>query len=150
MKAPGKRAKAKTVVREVATLEYGAVAGQAPAVLIRSLLAGLPMRELEALREGLNVSMEKLAAILGISKATFHRRKLSGRLDAQESDRVVRFARLLGLAVAALADPVAARQWLRTPQVGLGGAVPLEYARTEVGAREVENLLGRIEYGVYS
>jgi uncharacterized protein (DUF2384 family) len=37
-----------------------------------------------------------------------------------------------------------------TPQFGLGGAVPLEYAETEVGAREVENLLGRIEHGVYS
>ena len=42
------------------------------------------------------------------------------------------------------------RRWLTSPQVGLGGAIPLEYAETEVGAREVENLLGRIEYGVYS
>jgi len=32
----------------------------------------------------------------------------------------------------------------------LGGAIPLEYARTEVGARELEKLLGRIDYGVYS
>ena len=43
-----------------------------------------------------------------------------------------------------------ARQWLSFPQYGLGGVVPLDYARTEVGAREVETLLGRIEYGVYS
>ena len=43
-----------------------------------------------------------------------------------------------------------ARQWLNAPQFGLGGAIPLEYAGTEVGAREVEDLLGRIEYGVYS
>ena len=43
-----------------------------------------------------------------------------------------------------------ARQWLTSPQYGLGGAVPLEYAETEVGAREVEDLLGRIEHGVYS
>ena len=42
------------------------------------------------------------------------------------------------------------RRWLASPQVGLGGAIPLEFAETEVGAREVENLLGRIEYGVYS
>jgi putative toxin-antitoxin system antitoxin component (TIGR02293 family) len=42
------------------------------------------------------------------------------------------------------------RRWLNSPQVGLGGAIPLEYAETEVGAREVEHLLGRIEYGVYS
>ncbi len=32
----------------------------------------------------------------------------------------------------------------------LSGAVPLDYASTEVGAREIENLLGRIEYSVYS
>ena len=41
------------------------------------------------------------------------------------------------------------RRWLRSPALGLGGAVPLEF-KTEVGAREVENLLGRIEHGVYS
>ena len=36
------------------------------------------------------------------------------------------------------------------PQVGLGGAVPLDYASTETGAREVHNLLGGIDYGIYS
>jgi len=44
----------------------------------------------------------------------------------------------------------AGRRWLTSRQFGLGGAVPLEYAETEVGAREVEDLLGRIEHGVYS
>ena len=43
-----------------------------------------------------------------------------------------------------------ARQWLSSPQFGLGGAVPLKYAETEAGAREVEDLLGRIENAVYS
>jgi putative toxin-antitoxin system antitoxin component (TIGR02293 family) len=57
---------------------------------------------------------------------------------------------LLGLAVSALESLEAARAWLGSPQVGLGGAVPLEYAETEVGAREVEDLLGRIEFGVYA
>jgi putative toxin-antitoxin system antitoxin component (TIGR02293 family) len=42
-----------------------------------------------------------------------------------------------------------AQQWLAFPQYGLGGVVPLDYARTEVGAREVETLLGRIEHSVY-
>ncbi|WP_082407641.1 MbcA/ParS/Xre antitoxin family protein [Verrucomicrobium spinosum] len=39
---------------------------------------------------------------------------------------------------------------LNAPQTGLGGAIPLDYARTEVGAREVEALLTRIEHGVYA
>ncbi|TLD72855.1 DUF2384 domain-containing protein [Phragmitibacter flavus] len=121
-----------------------------PAKLIQSLKTGLPVRELDDLRSSLDLSMEKLVPMLGISKATLHRRMTKGRLDPAESDRVVRFAKLMGKAVEVMESPENARKWLSAPQVGLGGAIPLEYAETEVGAREVENLLGRIEYGVYS
>ncbi|MBI2950416.1 MAG: DUF2384 domain-containing protein [Verrucomicrobia bacterium] len=118
--------------------------------LIKVLHAGLPVRELDELQASLDVPMEKLASKLGISKATLHRRKAEGRLDREESDRVVRFARLMGKAVVVLETENNARRWLSSPQFGLGGAVPLDYAETEVGAREVEDLLGRIEFGVYS
>ena len=63
---------------------------------------------------------------------------------------MVHFARLMRQAVKVFGAEAEAREWLNTPQFGLGGAVPLDYAETEIGAREVENLLGRIEYGVYS
>ena len=121
-----------------------------PSKLIKTLKSGLPVRELDDLRSNLDLPMEKLAPMLGISKATLHRRKNAGKLDAAESDRVVRFARLLGKAAGVMESLESARQWLTSPQVGLGGAIPLEYAETEIGAREVEDLLGRIEYGVYS
>ena len=122
----------------------------APSKLIELLHAGLPVRELDDLQATLAVPMEKLIPMLGISKATFHRRKAVGRLRQDESDHVLRFARLMGKAVEVMESEHAARQWLTSPQFGLGGAVPLEYAETEVGAREVEDLLGRIEHGVYS
>jgi len=121
-----------------------------PAKVIKSLKDGLLVGELDVLRVNLSLPMEKLVPMLGISKATFHRRKTAGKLDTAESDRVVRFARLLGKAAAVMESLEDGRRWLKSPQVGLGGAVPLEYAETEVGAREVEDLLGRIEYGVYS
>jgi putative toxin-antitoxin system antitoxin component (TIGR02293 family) len=121
-----------------------------PSRLIKALKAGLPVVELDDLQSNLDLPMDKLAPMLGISKATLHRRKNAGRLDAAESDRVVRFARLLGRAAAVMESLENGRHWLASPQVGLGGAIPLEYAETEVGAREVEDLLGRIEYGVYS
>jgi len=120
------------------------------AVLIKALKTGFAIEELEVLRASLNLPMERLARLLGISKATLHRRKAAGRLDPAESDRVLRFARLMGHAIEVLETQQNARSWLTSPQQGLGGAVPLEYARTEVGAREVEALLGRIAYGVYS
>ena len=118
--------------------------------VIAQIQSGLHFDELEDLRVGLDLPMDKLATRLQISKATLHRRKLGGKLDGGESDRVVRFARLMGKAAEVLESPENARKWLNSPQVGLGGAVPLDYAETEVGAREVEDLLGRIEYGVYS
>ena len=118
--------------------------------MVEVLRVGLPVQELNDLQATLAVPMEKLVPMLGISKATLHRRKAEGRLDQAESDRVVRFAKLMGKAIEVMESEDSARQWLNSPQFGLGGAVPLEYAETEVGAREVENLLGRIEYGVYS
>ena len=121
-----------------------------PAKLIEVLRAGLPFEELRVLKASLGVPMDKLAPMLGISKATLHRRQATGRLDQAESDRIVRFAKLIGKAVDVMESEGNARKWLGSPQFGLGGAVPLEYAETEFGAREVEDLLARIEYGVYS
>jgi putative toxin-antitoxin system antitoxin component (TIGR02293 family) len=118
--------------------------------LIKAIAAGLPVNELDTLQQILDIPLDKLATKLGISTATLHRRKSKGRLQPQESDRVLRFARLLGKAVAVFGDLDDAKQWLNSPQFGLSGQTPLDYARTEIGAREVENLLGRIEHGVYS
>jgi putative toxin-antitoxin system antitoxin component (TIGR02293 family) len=118
--------------------------------LLEALQIGLPVQELVKLQVTLDVPMEKLMPMLRISKGTWHRRKAQGKLDPAESDRVVRFARLMGRAIDVLDSESNARRWLTSPQFGLGGAVPLEYAETEVGAREVEDLLGRIDHGVYS
>ena len=63
---------------------------------------------------------------------------------------MVRYQRLLKKAEDVFGDATCVREWLTHKQTGLGGAVPLDFAKSEIGAREVENLLGRIEYGVYS
>jgi len=121
-----------------------------PGDVIKFVNMGLPIAELEDLRAGYDLPMEKLVSRIGLSKTTLHRRKDTGRLDAGMSDRVVRFARLLGKAGSVLGSTENGRRWLMSEQLGLGGAVPLDYAGTEVGAREVEDLLTRIDYGVYS
>ncbi|MEO6035952.1 MAG: antitoxin Xre/MbcA/ParS toxin-binding domain-containing protein [Verrucomicrobiota bacterium] len=130
--------------------DENAMREMAPAYMIERIHEGLPIFELAALQESLAVPMDVLAAKLGISKATLQRRKIEGRLDAVESERVLRFARLMGKGIIVFGSEDDAREWLNKSQFGLGGAVPLDYAETEIGAREVENLLGRIEYGVYS
>jgi putative toxin-antitoxin system antitoxin component (TIGR02293 family) len=118
--------------------------------LIREMARGLLVKELDALQEALQVSRSRLGELLGISKATLQRRQSSQVLTSQESDKVVRYARLLGQTIEVFESMDSARRWLNSPQVGLGGEVALDYAKTEVGAREVEALLWRIDHGVYS
>ncbi len=118
--------------------------------LIDRVRQGLPVSELAALQTGLQLPLEQLASKLAISRATLQRRKASGRLSPGESDKLMRFSRLLSHATEVFGDAAKGREWLKTPQRGLGGALPLEYAETEIGAREVENLLGRIDHGVYA
>jgi putative toxin-antitoxin system antitoxin component (TIGR02293 family) len=121
-----------------------------PSDLIRQIQKGLRFSELETLQNSIDMPFEQLAAKLSISRSTLQRRKAAGRLSPDESDKVMRLSRLLEHATNVFGDIEKARAWLKFPQRGLGGAVPLDYAETEVGAREVDNLLGRIDYGVYS
>jgi putative toxin-antitoxin system antitoxin component (TIGR02293 family) len=137
---------------KTATLEKNAAAGKSlhPAELIQRIQKGLRFSELKTLQHTLDLPFEKLAAKLCISRSTLQRRKAAGRLTPDESDKVIRYSRLVRQAADFFGDIEKARAWLKHPQYGLGGAVPLDYARTETGAREVENLLGRMKYGVYS
>jgi putative toxin-antitoxin system antitoxin component (TIGR02293 family) len=121
-----------------------------PAELIRKIQKGLRFTELETLQSTIDLPFEQLAAKLSISRSTLQRRKAAGRLSPDESDKVMRLSRLLEHATKVFGDIERARAWLKFPQRGLGNAVPLDYAETEVGAREVDDLLGRIEYSVYS
>jgi putative toxin-antitoxin system antitoxin component (TIGR02293 family) len=121
-----------------------------PADLIRQIQKGLRFTELETLQATIGLPFDQLAAKLCISRSTLQRRKAAGRLSPDESDKVMRLSRLLDHATKVFGGVEKARAWLKFPQRGLGGAVPLDYAQTEVGAREVDNLLGRIDYGVYS
>lgn len=117
---------------------------------IGRIQAGLSFRAVQNLQKALNVPLGTVASVLGMSRATLHRRKLKGKIDEEESEKLVRYQRLLKQAEDVFGDGKSARDWLTHKQAGLGNAVPLLFARTEIGAREVENLLGRIEYGVHS
>ncbi len=117
---------------------------------IGRIQAGLSFRAVQNLQKALDIPLETVASVLGMSRATLHRRKRQGKIDEDESEKLVRYQRLLKKAEDVFGDGKSAREWLMHKQVGLGNTVPLDFARTEIGAREVENLLGRLEYGVYS
>ena len=145
---PGKKAVARPAPAKKATLANKTKVLSARKVPVAP--PGLDFGEFDALRRQLDLSLEELASRLGLSRARVDQRKRVGRLTKDESDKVVRFARLLGFAAHLFGGLDVARRWLKTPQKDLGGARPLDRAQTEEGAREVENLLGRIAPGVAS
>jgi putative toxin-antitoxin system antitoxin component (TIGR02293 family) len=122
-----------------------------PAECVARIMAGLPVEEFDSLREILGLTVEEMAHKIGISTATLSRRRAKADpLDRDHSDRLMRYARLYWLSVGFFGgDRATGRDWLARPARALGGHSPLDFAETEMGAREVEDLIGRLEHGVY-
>lgn len=76
-----------------------------------------------------------------------HRRAKRESLSTEESDRVVRLARIQAIAEDVFGDVAKANRWLRQSLGILDGKTPLEVARTESGARLVEQILAKIDWG---
>ncbi len=80
-----------------------------------------------------------------VPEATFKRRT---RLSPAESARTERLARVIAAAEYVWNDQTDAREWLTRPHPELGRRTPLEVAMTELGARQVEEILERLFYGI--
>ena len=118
------------------------------ALMVRN---GLPVGAVHELAQRLHVGSAALSRILGIPARTLTRRLTAGTaLTPSESDRIVRMARVYAAAIGFIGDEENAVGWMRTPNRALGGEKPLDLLDTDTGARMVEDVLGRIAYGVYS
>ena len=112
---------------------------------------GLPTGAITSLAAALGIGSGALSRKLGIPQRTLTRRLSEGsRLTPAESDRAFRMARIFSLAVELIGDKQNAIHWLKAPNRALGGEIPIDQLDTDAGSRMVEDILGRIAYGVYS
>lgn len=119
--------------------------------LMDSIEQGLRYQSLPKLQKSMGLSTSAMARAVGISERTLARRRSEGRLKPEESERLVRLSRIFDKTVDLFeGDKNAAMRWLQTPARALGHTTPLEFSSMEIGAREVENLIGRLEQGVFS
>ena len=110
--------------------------------------AGLPKRSLELLSARLHLDRKVASAYKFkiVPQATWKRR--SKRLSVDESERTERLARVLAHAEYVWDDREQAREWMAKPHRELHNNTPLEAARTELGARRVEDLLDKLYCGL--
>ena len=124
---------------------------KSPGDLAHLVRIGLPAASVTALAEKLHLVNGALSRKLGIPQRTLSRRlSQASSLTPAESDRTVRMARVYAHAVEMLGDQGKTIEWLSTPNRALGGERPIDQLDTDTGARMVEDILGRIAYGVYS
>ncbi|MFZ0134976.1 MAG: antitoxin Xre/MbcA/ParS toxin-binding domain-containing protein [Desulfobacterales bacterium] len=128
-------------------------AGKRPknsADLIAVLKQGVPVSNFRGLANAMGIAIDDLCQVTGIALRTLRRRKQDGRLTPQESERVYRVANVFNGAVTVFGGAASASTWMCEPLLALSGRTPLDYCGTEIGAREVEDILGRIQHGDFS
>jgi len=122
-----------------------------PLALYRHVRKGLAYSSFLRFQRNTSLSARAIAELIQIPSRTLTRRKTEGKLAPEESDRLVRASRIFGRAMELFeGDSKTARNWLTSSQPAFGGLVPLELARTDVGANEVQSLIGRLEHGIPS
>ena len=115
--------------------------------MVRLVRRGLPIGAVQFVLDTGRLTLAELDQIVLPRKTLANRRKL-GTLTPEQSDRLVRVARVLAAAEETFGDRAKASTWLRRPTSSLAGERPLDLLDTDEGARAVETLLGRIGHGI--
>lgn len=118
--------------------------------MAEAIRQGIPYLSLIALATAAHLELNKMSTVLMIPMRTMARRRESKRLTAEESDRLVRLARIFTHAINVFGDRDKAAKWIQRPNRALRNTAPIDTLDTDLGVQEVETILGRIEYGVYS
>ena len=119
--------------------------------LAKKVEAGFSFEALERLGKTTGLPLERLRVAVRITPRTLTRRRKEKKLSPEESDRLVSVSRLLAQTFELFeGNTEAGLRWFQNPNRALGGLSPIEAAATETGAREVENLIGRLEQGIFT
>lgn len=116
--------------------------------LDRLVQDGLPFQALEQVMGRFRLGRTEMETVLSLPPRTFARRKEAARMRADESDRLIRLARVGAQAVEVLGTEERAAAWLHRPNRALGNRSPLDLLSTELGTKQVEEVLSRTAHGV--
>ena len=121
-----------------------------PFELIARSRLGMGYAQVRQVATLLELTIRELAVLLSMNERTMARRLVSGSLNKVESERLLLLEALAAHGLRVFEDQSKFNRWLRRPLEILEGQSPLQMLDTATGFQVVDQILGRIEYGVYS
>ena len=112
--------------------------------------SGVSKKDLESLKEKTALDYDKLARALSVTRATLINKKKEEKFNAVLSERIVGLADIYSYGYEVFEDEVRFNQWMFRPNLALNGQAPYSLIDNQFGREEIRNIIGRIEYGVYS
>ena len=116
--------------------------------LVETVKRGVPVSAIYALIDHNVLTKSEVDSLVMPRRTLAHRERRKEPLNAIESERVLRIARIAAIAEDTFANSEKAATWLRRPSRLFGGKAPLAMADTEPGGRMVEGVLQRIAHGI--
>ena len=126
------------------------VTPQSPLDWVSVIRRGISSSAVDSLTKFTRLSQTELSRALGIPERTLARRKREGKLNSEESAKLVRLARVIERAEEVFEDFDMAIDWLKSANTALSGSTPLSLLDTDIGGEGVMDTLGRIEHGVFA
>ncbi|MEO7263326.1 MAG: antitoxin Xre/MbcA/ParS toxin-binding domain-containing protein [Ferruginibacter sp.] len=112
--------------------------------------AGISKLDLEHLKTKTRLDYDKLASVLSVTRATLINKKGKDKFNPTVSEKIVSLADIYAFGYEVFEDEEKFNKWMFRPNTSLGGEVPYFFIDNEFGREEIKNLIGRIEFGVYS
>jgi len=111
---------------------------------------GLPKRALLHLVTNLNFSIRSMTQLLNITERTIQRKGDLDLLDISTTEQILQVAEVFSRGNDVFGSPENFQDWMKVENVSLGGKRPIELLPSRYGAQMVLDVIGRIEYGVFS
>ena len=111
---------------------------------------GVSKKDLESLKKIAGLGYDKLAKALSVTRATLINKKRKEKFNAALSERIVSLADIYSYGYEVFEDEKRFNQWMFRPNKALAGQAPYDLLDNQFGREEVRNIIGRIEFGVYS
>ena len=116
-----------------------------------SKIEQLSYQKVKQISEDYQLDRAAIRCILGISESTqFRYEKKNPILKPNLGDRWLRFEDILKQANELFTSKTETQRWLSTPKAALENQTPLEILGTNAGVRQVEQMLNRAKYGIFS